>query len=637
MKKAYIILPILLGSLVLITDSFAGIFSRKTLAKNLAVHADTQGVVGQEELSNTSADMDIDSEQPQESAQAPVAMGDINLDDDQDEQETEQEPEPLQVTVSAPKTSTRYEQSAPVSTTSKVPAEREFDPEQKKKNVEQFLAEAVDFLKKNNVDSALAEFNHGKKFKRGELYIFVYDVKGTCLAHGEDNDLLWDDMYNQKDVYGVLFIQEMIAKARSGGGWTTYQWRGATKISLVKEVQKDGKTFVVGTGYYPHSKVDAVVNLVKGAVALFDKGVKEGRSVDEAFSTLSYPLGRFVFGDLYLYALDFNGIQIAHGELPGIIGTNAWMYRDAQGKLVNQEIIAKLKTTPKDEGVWIDYISKNAPKRTYVEKVVDGKGKNYFIACGYYPDADNKQAVNLVERGYRYMKSNGKSEAVRKFTDKSEMEFRYGDLYLFVYDTKGVCIAHGGNSALVGTNMYNEKDEDGDYYIRQFINKALSESTYGWVDYREKNAFKSAYVERIDIGETYIIGCSVQPITKRETMLMLAKSGADYFKSANLELVLREFVKLDGRFIRGDLSVFVLDAQGICLAAGDDYSLIWKNLMQAQDDSGKSYTKLLINTIKQNRGSATITYRLNGATRIEYAEPVTKNGKTYYVGSNFYF
>ena len=64
---------------------------------------------------------------------------------------------------------------------------------------------------------------------------------------------------------------------------------------------------------------------------------------------------------------------------------------------VNQEIIAKLKES--QEGIWLEYRSKNARKMAYAEKVADNKGNNYFIACGYYPDVDRNQVINLVRQG----------------------------------------------------------------------------------------------------------------------------------------------------------------------------------------------------------------------------------------------
>ncbi len=514
------------------------------------------------------------------------------------------------------------------------PVEHDFDIEAKKQAVMELIDLAETSLKKNPIDQVFSAFSHDNKFVKGELHLFAFDNKGVCLAHGRQNELIWQNLYNLKDTYGTYIVREMLEKARLGGGWVTYQWRYATKVSYVKQVRKGDKVYTIGCGYYPHSKEDAVVNLVKGAVSLFNEIIKHGRPKDEAFSTFSYTMGRFTLGDLYLYALDFHGLQLAHGELPGVVGTSGWTYRDSSGKLVNQEIIAQLKNGDLNTGIWIDYISKNAPKRSYAEKVVDHEGNYYFIACGYYPDANRNEAVSLVRRAYRYMKTNGKSIAARAFTERDNNEFRYGDLYIVVYDLKGTCVAHGGNGTLVGKNLLGEQDSTGYPYVREIIKKAQAGG--GWVDYKEKNSFKSTYVEFINMGtDKFVISCGLYPITKRETMTLIAKSGADYLRTHTAEEALREFVAKDGKFTRGDLDLFVYDTSGICLAYSDNYDLIWRNLMRATDQTGKPYVKMMINTVQ--RGPGTVTYRLHDAIRLVYVEPVEKDGKVYVVGSGFYF
>lgn len=516
-------------------------------------------------------------------------------------------------------------------------AAEDFDIEAKRAATIKLVEQGIDFLTKNSEDKAFNALSHDKRFVNGDLSLFVFDctkdAEGICVANGQETPLLWQNLYNLKDTYGTYVVQAIIATARQGGGWVTYQWRNATKISYVKQLVKGDKTYVIGSGYYPHSKVDAVVNLVKGAVALFNQTLTSGGSKDEAFSTFSYPLGRFVYGDLYLYALDFKGIQVAHGDLPGLIGTNSWDYRDANGKLVNQEIIARLKDTEVGTGVWIEYVSKNANKRAYAEKIKDREGNYYFVACGYYPAADREQAVSLVKKGYTYMKGVGVGQAAKAFSDKHSKDFIFGDLYLTVYDLKGMCVADGGNPENINTNFFDARDEDGEYYVRSLIKKAQDGG--GWVDAKLKNSFRSLYVEKIDVGiGSFAICTGLYPVSKYETMVLLAKSGIGYIKTNALAQALSECVKPNGKFIRGDLSLFVFDLNGICLAYGDDYDLIWRNLININDDDGRPFVKLFINNAK--RGAGSISYKLNGVKKTAYVEQVEQNGGTFIVGSSFY-
>jgi len=143
------------------------------------------------------------------------------------------------------------------------------------------------------------------------------------------------------------------------------------------------------------------------------------------------------------------------------------------------------------------------------------------------------------------------------------------------------------------------------------------------------------YIESIDVGvDKFIITSMVYPVSKSETMTLLAKSAASYLRTNPPAKSFREFVSTDGQFIRGDLVIFAFDSTGICLAWGDDYERIWTNMIDEKDDNGKPYVKLLINT--GMRGSGKVNYVLNGRPVIAYIEKVEKEGRNIIVGS-YYF
>ena len=70
-------------------------------------------------------------------------------------------------------------------------------------------------------------------------------------------------------------------------------------------------------------------------------------------------------------------------------------------------------------------------------------------------------------------------------------------------------LAHGANPKLIGRNLFNLKDTDGKYLIRELIDAAKAGS--GWVDYKwshpksKKIMPKTAFVKKIDNG--LWIGC----------------------------------------------------------------------------------------------------------------------------------
>lgn len=508
-----------------------------------------------------------------------------------------------------------------------------FDVQAKRSSVVSLVQKGVAYMKDNaaHLDQIFHSFSDNPDFVLGELYLFVYDQKGVCFAHGQQKNLIWENLWNYHDNYGLPVVQNIVKKAEAGGGWITYTWRNATKVSYIEQVAINGKLYAIGCGYYPHAKEDSVVGLVKSASALFSQTVQQGKSAEEAFALMSYPEGQFVLGDLYLYALRFDGVVFAQADRPGLIGKNVIDAQDANGVKINQLIIQKLQEA--NQGVWIEYISKKAPKKAYAQKVTDAKGKHYFIACGYYPDADRQKTVDMVRLAYQSIKSNGLIATKNLINDKKEDQFRYGDLYIEVYTPDGICVAHGNNQDLVDQNFWDAVDQDGKFYVRNMINKALKES--GWVDYKLRNFFKSTFVQKVSLGaDTYIVCCGLYPISKRETAILMVKTAVDFLEGYSREESFREFSSVQGKFLRGDLHIFVFDFNGLCLAHGNNYDLIWKNFLDAKDDDGKAYVRLFINTSKNGPGQ--VSFRKNNARTIAYVEQVQKDGKSYVIGSHYY-
>jgi cytochrome c len=121
------------------------------------------------------------------------------------------------------------------------------------------------------------------------------------------------------------------------------------------------------------------------------------------------------------------------------------------------------------------------------------------------------EAVAMVKRVQDMFKANGVHATFEAVNDKSFASFHDRDLYPFVYDMKGTCVAHGARPALVGKSLIDIKDQDGVYLIREMVKLAEAPGN-GWVDYKWPNPLnnkiedKSSYVERM--GD-YFVGVGV--------------------------------------------------------------------------------------------------------------------------------
>jgi len=80
----------------------------------------------------------------------------------------------------------------------------------------------------------------------------VFDMRGTCLAFGDQRDMIWRNLMNMKDVKGKSIIGQFIQTAGRGAGEVTYQVPGATVTAYVEPVTKDGIPYVIGSRVYKH-------------------------------------------------------------------------------------------------------------------------------------------------------------------------------------------------------------------------------------------------------------------------------------------------------------------------------------------------------------------------------------------------
>ena len=101
---------------------------------------------------------------------------------------------------------------------------------------------------------------------------------------------------------------------------------------------------------------------------------------DKAMTEFNNPKGGFIDGHLYIFAVDFDGITLANGGTPALVGKDMKGLKDSEGKLFIAEMIELAKT--KGSG-WVNYnwlnkvTKKIEPKTSFVQKI-----DNYFIGCG---------------------------------------------------------------------------------------------------------------------------------------------------------------------------------------------------------------------------------------------------------------
>jgi signal transduction histidine kinase len=122
--------------------------------------------------------------------------------------------------------------------------------------------------------------------------------------------------------------------------------------------------------------------------------------------------------------------------------------------------------------------------------------------------ATEADAIAMVKKGVALIKANGKEKGYAELTLKSS-PFHLQDLYLVVYTSEGVVMAHGANEKMVGKNLLGLKDIDGKAFVQERVDMAKTHATF-WQDYKFTNPEtkkvepKRMYCERLD--DTVVCG-----------------------------------------------------------------------------------------------------------------------------------
>lgn len=117
------------------------------------------------------------------------------------------------------------------------------------------VKKAVAYLKDNGKEKAFSEFGNpgNAQFHDRDLYIFVYDLNGNNLAHGNNAKMVGKNLLEMKDADGKLIIKSFIDIANTKGkGWVDYKWPNPVTKAVEQKssyIEKaDG--LIVGCGIY---------------------------------------------------------------------------------------------------------------------------------------------------------------------------------------------------------------------------------------------------------------------------------------------------------------------------------------------------------------------------------------------------
>ena len=88
------------------------------------------------------------------------------------------------------------------------------------------VKKGVAFIKANGKDKGYAEIsNKAGQFKYQDLYLVVYGLDGTVLAHGANEKMVGKNLIDLKDVDGKAFVRERVEMGKAKASfWQDYKF-----------------------------------------------------------------------------------------------------------------------------------------------------------------------------------------------------------------------------------------------------------------------------------------------------------------------------------------------------------------------------------------------------------------------------
>ncbi len=252
--------------------------------------------------------------------------------------------------------------------------------------------------------------------------------------------------------------------------------------------------------------------------------------------------------------------------------------------------------------------------------------------------AEARRAMALLERAVRHVEAHGEA-GVGDFTRNPD--FVDHDLYVYALRSDGRFLASGGASAaLIGDNVTAQLDLAGRPFFREMIEMARTAGE-GEIEYHWFNPADSRGEPKLarfrTVGEIIVaVGYFPPRATEFEARRLLGD--AIEALARDEAAALAEFQRLDGRFIRNDLYVFVVDIDdGRFLAHGASPELIGSDGHALRDPVGRAVVSEML-AIAGTRGEGELSYAWRNPTldRIERKHTFFKRVSGKLVGVGYY-
>ncbi len=341
---------------------------------------------------------------------------------------------------------------------------------------------------------------------------------------------------------------------------------------------------------------------------------------EKAFAEFSLTNGSFTQKERYIWAYDFNGINLAHPLHPEFKGENKLSLTDPTGF----PMIQAMRDIARDGSGFVRYQYENPvsgeteSKLSYVKRVDD----SWWLGSGIYgtdlvipdeaPESIRAYLKNRVDMAVQYGEDVGKEEALFAFDD-AEGEFATNGTYIFAFDMNGTTIALPFDQKKVGTDEANLTDINGVSIGGEKLTVARDGGGFWYYVYNNPKAdnkpeFKVSYIQPVD--EDWVVGTGIYlpdisvefSPEHREKLVSQVWEARVFVEEKGIDEAIRTFNDREGAFSDPDLFVFAFDKDSTLLANPFLPGMIGVNRLFDRDPFGKYPVRQMITNAENGGG-----------------------------------
>jgi polar amino acid transport system substrate-binding protein len=388
---------------------------------------------------------------------------------------------------------------------------------------------------------------------------------------------------------------------------------------------------------------------VTGLVQFVNEAVFSAQSAgkEQALKEFSDPNGSFTLGNRYIWAYDFDCMNLAHPWHPEYAGTNKADLTDPSGF----KMIRAMRDIALNGTGFVRYQYENPasgltePKLAYVRAVDD----TWWIASGIYgsnlslpsdtPEPVRDMLMNRVDEAVSYVHEYGSDTALSVFNNQTGI-FTTNDTYIFAFDRNGTTLSHPFHPDKIGVNESGLVDLNGVSIGQEKLGVAADGGGFLYYVFNNPDAggvpqLKISYVrpatDDLVLGAGIYLPVPASFSTKnRDALTSQVKKAVSYLNEQGKDASIREFNNPNGSFSDPDRFVFLFDTNGTLLANPFLPGLTGMNLMNDRDPYGKYPVRQFIRDAQRGGGysyyfSADPGSDYTNRLKLAYTEPAEGN------------